>query len=71
MPAQQGGLCTICRAVPGTFVDHSHRTGQVRGILCFTCNKRAKSHSMQLCARGEKKGRRWSQAHSLDDKSSL
>ncbi|MFI6316093.1 endonuclease VII domain-containing protein [Nonomuraea sp. NPDC050556] len=38
MLAQQGGLCAICRAVPGTFVDHSHATGQVRGILCFNCN---------------------------------
>jgi hypothetical protein len=38
MLAQQGGLCAICRAVPGTFVDHSHQTGQVRGVLCFNCN---------------------------------
>jgi hypothetical protein len=38
MLAQQGGLCAICRAVPGAFVDHSHETGQVRGVLCFNCN---------------------------------
>ncbi|MER6005574.1 endonuclease domain-containing protein [Nonomuraea angiospora] len=38
MLAHQGGLCAICQAVPGTFVDHSHLTGQVRGILCFNCN---------------------------------
>ncbi|MFI7702530.1 endonuclease VII domain-containing protein [Nonomuraea sp. NPDC049480] len=38
MLAQQGGLCAICRAVPGTFVDHCHRTGRVRGVLCFNCN---------------------------------
>lgn len=38
MLAQQGGVCAICRAVPGTFVDHCHATGQVRGILCFNCN---------------------------------
>jgi len=38
MLARQGGLCAICRVVPGTFVDHSHATGQVRGILCFNCN---------------------------------
>ncbi|WP_164903758.1 endonuclease VII domain-containing protein [Nonomuraea polychroma] len=38
MLAQQGGLCAICRVVPGTFVDHSHETGQVRGVLCFNCN---------------------------------
>lgn len=35
MLAQQGGLCAICRAVPGAFVDHSHLTGEVGGILCF------------------------------------
>ncbi|SPL97795.1 Phage endonuclease VII [[Actinomadura] parvosata subsp. kistnae] len=38
MLARQGGLCAICRVVPGTFVDHCHATGQVRGVLCFTCN---------------------------------
>ncbi|WP_219463786.1 endonuclease VII domain-containing protein [Nonomuraea rhizosphaerae] len=38
MLAQQEGLCAICRVVPGTFVDHCHATGLVRGILCFNCN---------------------------------
>ncbi|MFB4280004.1 endonuclease domain-containing protein [Nonomuraea sp. MTCD27] len=38
MLAHQGGLCAICRVVPGTFVDHSHETGQVRGVLCFHCD---------------------------------
>ncbi|GAA3239677.1 endonuclease VII domain-containing protein [Nonomuraea helvata] len=38
MLARQGGLCAVCKVVPGTFVDHSHETGQVRGILCFNCN---------------------------------
>ncbi|GAA1630212.1 hypothetical protein GCM10009733_028710 [Nonomuraea maheshkhaliensis] len=38
MLAQQGGLCAVCRTVPGTFVDHCHRTGAVRGILCFNCD---------------------------------
>ncbi|MEW9551625.1 endonuclease domain-containing protein [Nonomuraea sp. NPDC050783] len=38
MLARQGGLCAVCRRVPGTFVDHSHVTGRVRGVLCFNCN---------------------------------
>jgi hypothetical protein len=38
MLARQGGLCAICRVVPGTFVDHCHTTGRVRGVLCFNCN---------------------------------
>ncbi|MFB9473832.1 endonuclease VII domain-containing protein [Nonomuraea salmonea] len=38
MLARQGGLCAICQAVPGTFVDHCHATGRVRGVLCFNCN---------------------------------
>nr|WP_277350028.1 endonuclease domain-containing protein [Nonomuraea sp. FMUSA5-5] len=38
MLARQGGLCAICRVVPGTFVDHCRATGQVRGVLCFNCD---------------------------------
>jgi hypothetical protein len=38
MLARQGGLCAICKVVPGTFVDHCHQSGQVRGVLCFNCN---------------------------------
>lgn len=38
MLAQQGGLCAICRVVPGTHVDHCHTSGLVRGVLCFNCN---------------------------------
>ncbi|SDK65804.1 endonuclease domain-containing protein [Nonomuraea jiangxiensis] len=38
MLARQGGLCAICRVVPGVFVDHCHATGLVRGVLCFNCN---------------------------------
>lgn len=37
----QGGLCAICKcagSARGLFVDHCHRTGVVRGLLCSTCN---------------------------------
>lgn len=36
--AEQGGVCAICAAPRPQHVDHDHRTGWVRGILCFNCN---------------------------------
>jgi hypothetical protein len=36
--AEQGGVCAICGAPDPQHVDHDHRTGWVRGILCFNCN---------------------------------
>lgn len=38
MIRQQGGLCAACRKRPATQVDHDHKTGRVRGILCLNCN---------------------------------
>lgn len=45
---KQGGLCACCGKPPGhaqtkpsvryLAVDHCHRTGRVRGLLCVPCN---------------------------------
>ncbi|MFJ5620616.1 endonuclease VII domain-containing protein [Micromonospora sp. NPDC093243] len=36
--AGQGGVCAVCGDPDPEHVDHDHRTGWVRGILCFNCN---------------------------------
>ncbi|MEV4482794.1 endonuclease VII domain-containing protein [Micromonospora coxensis] len=38
LPAEQGGVCAICGGEDPQHLDHDHRTGWVRGILCFNCN---------------------------------
>lgn len=38
MLAGQDGLCAACREAPATDVDHDHRRGQVRALLCSACN---------------------------------
>lgn len=40
---EQQGCCAICKTHQIEFkkklhVDHSHKTGQVRGLLCHNCN---------------------------------
>lgn len=42
MKAQQKGLCAICNRLPmlkDLAVDHDHKTGKVRALLCGTCNR--------------------------------
>lgn len=45
MLKDQNNACAICKRDRSHFkrnlaVDHDHKTGQVRGLLCFFCNKR-------------------------------
>lgn len=45
MLADQGGVCAMCgkapephHHIPTLHVDHDHRSGEVRGLLCWICN---------------------------------
>jgi hypothetical protein len=41
MTLKQGGKCAICQRGPthkSLCVDHNHKTGKVRGLLCHRCN---------------------------------
>lgn len=41
--AAQGGGCAICGNPPKTRrldCDHAHKTGEVRGLLCHSCNRK-------------------------------
>lgn len=45
MLKKQGNACAICKRDQSLFskslaVDHDHKSGEVRGLLCFFCNKR-------------------------------
>ncbi len=41
---KHGNQCAICKRHRDEFknslsVDHNHKTGKIRGLLCFQCNK--------------------------------
>lgn len=38
MTADQGGKCAICDLEGPLVIDHDHKTGQVRWMLCRRCN---------------------------------
>lgn len=40
MEVSQDGRCAICGRAPSTtfHIDHCHKTGMVRGLLCSACN---------------------------------
>ena len=44
----QGGKCAICQRATGRnkklSVDHDHKTGEVRGLLCTPCNRDVLGH---------------------------
>lgn len=41
MYLEQGGKCALCdksRPVEKLHIDHGHESGNVRGLICLTCN---------------------------------
>lgn len=41
MLLKQDGHCAVCPSIPKKrrlAVDHNHKTGKIRGLLCYRCN---------------------------------
>lgn len=38
MLENQNNMCAVCREKPPRCIDHCHKTGKVRGLLCHGCN---------------------------------
>lgn len=38
MMLNQGGMCAICDCEAKLMIDHDHKTGKVRQLLCRSCN---------------------------------
>jgi hypothetical protein len=55
MLALQDGVCALCHHPPKKkrlSVDHNHKTGKVRGLLCYRCNKyRVSNHTTESVRR--------------------
>jgi hypothetical protein len=61
LESQEGG-CAICGGVPKRLkkdgtpyrfqIDHNHRTGKVRGLLCFRCNRGLPTYATSEWLRG-------------------
>ncbi|MFC8260193.1 endonuclease domain-containing protein [Streptomyces sp. NPDC057291] len=58
----QDGHCATCPG-PAEAVDHSHRSGLVRGVLCYNCNHVEAPHARQVMLNIERANRCWFQSY--------
>ncbi|MDX2815741.1 endonuclease domain-containing protein [Streptomyces sp. PA03-5A] len=58
----QDGRCATCPG-PAEVVDHDHRTGLVRGLLCYDCNHTEAVHSREVALGLHRFDRCWFQTY--------